>query len=91
MAKKSKKSAEIAEVKNVENSAAQSQKLIVVKFKFGRWFVYFRGVKPEENVGKGCKTAKAAMRYMFYLKSKFSAVIHRQSLEKLKFAAEFGA
>lgn len=91
MAKKTQKSVEIAEVKNVENNAVKTQKLIAVKFKFGRWYVYFKGVRPEENVGKGCNTAKSALRYMFYLKSKFEARIQRESIDKLKLAAEYGA
>ena len=68
MAKKTKKSAE----KKVAQTAAPvvdttptiTPKLIVAQHKFNRWYVYFKGVAPKDNVGCGCKTAKSAIRYM---------------------------
>ena len=55
---------------------AEQQKLIVAKkISNGRWYVYFKGVRPEDNVGCGCKTAKSAIRYMLMIKRKFSAKI----------------
>lgn len=53
---------EVAVVESENPEAVSKKKLICVKPSFGRWYVYFRGVKPEDNVGCGCKTAKPATR-----------------------------
>ena len=58
--------------------------LIVAQQKFGRWYVYFKGVPPKDNVGCGCKTAKSAIRYMHLLKHRYSAVISQDIYEQLK-------
>ena len=63
MAKKTKKSAEkkVAQTPApaVETVPAITPKLIVAQRKFNRWYVYFKGVAPKDNVGCGCKTAKS--------------------------------
>lgn len=65
--------------------ATTSQLLIVTKhLKNGRWYVFFQGVKPENNVGCGCKTAKSALRYMLLLKNKYGAVISNNCYERLR-------
>ena len=83
MAKKTKKSAEKIEAQTaapaVETTPATTPKLIVAQRKFNRWFVYFKGVAPKENVGCGCKTAKSAMRYMHLLKARYGATIPKTS------------
>ena len=57
MAKKTKKSAEKIEAQTaapaVETTPATTPKLIVAIQKFGRWYVYFKGVAPKDNVGCG--------------------------------------
>lgn len=93
MAKKTKKSAE----KKVAQTAApavettpattSTPKLIVVQRKFNRWYVYFKGVAPKDNVGCGCKTAKSAMRYMHLLKARYGATISQNIYERLQFEA----
>lgn len=77
---RTKKAAPVAEAPATEPQApaapAEPQKLIVAKkISNGRWYVYFKGVRPEDNVGCGCKTAKSAIRYMLMIKRKFSAKI----------------
>lgn len=91
MAKKSKKSAEIIEaqianpaVEPETSTPAEPKKLIVAQRKFDRWFVYFRGVAPKDNVGCGCKTAKSALRYMYLLKARHGAVISTSDYNRLK-------
>lgn len=93
MAKKTKKSAE----KKVAQTAAPAvetapattttPKLIVAQRKFNRWYVYFKGVAPKDNVGCGCKTAKSAMRYMHLLKARYGATISQNIYERLQFEA----
>ena len=61
--------------------------LIVAQRKFNRWYVYFQGVRPEENVGCGCKTAQSAMRYMHLLRSRYGAIISQNIYERLQFEA----
>ena len=70
-----------------EETKAASQKLIVAQRKFDRWYVYFKGVAPKDNVGCGCKTAKSAMRYMHLLKARYGAVISQNVYERLQFEA----
>ena len=91
MAKKAKKSAENIAVQTaapaVETTPAITPKLIVAQRKFDRWYVYFKGVAPKENVGCGCKTAKSAMRYMHLLKARYGATISQNIYERLQFEA----
>ena len=84
--KVSKKSEEVAQqVEEVEiPKATVTPHLIVAQQKFGRWYVYFKGVPPKDNVGCGCKTAKSAIRYMHLLKHRYSAVIIQDIYEQLK-------
>ena len=88
MAKKTKKSAE-----NKVQTAAPAVKatvtprLIVAQRKFNRWYVYFKGVAPKDNVGCGCKTAKSAIRYMHLLKARYGAIISQNIYERLQFEA----
>lgn len=92
MAKKTKKSAEkkVAQaiVPAVETVPATTPKLIVAQRKFNRWYVYFKGVAPKDNVGCGCKTAKSAMRYMHLLKARYGATISQNIYERLQFEAQ---
>ncbi len=91
MAQRTKKSAE----KKVAQTAAPvvntaptvTPKLIVAQRKFDRWYVYFKGVAPKDNVGCGCKTAKSAMRYMHLLKARYGATISQNIYERLQFEA----
>ena len=87
MTKKVSKKAEQA-AQQVENVVIQqptvAPHLIVAQQKFGRWYVYFKGVPPKDNVGCGCKTAKSAIRYMHLLKHRYSAVISQDIYEQLK-------
>ena len=91
MAKKAKKSAENIVAQTVapavETTPASTPKLIVAQRKFDRWYVYFKGVAPKDNVGCGCKTAKSAMRYMHLLKARYGAVISQNIYERLQFEA----
>ena len=90
MAKKvSKKAQKVAQqVENIEiPKATVTPKLIVAQQKFGRWYVYFQGVAPKDNVGCGCKTAKSALRYMHMLKYRYGAVISQNIYDKLKLEA----
>nr|DAL25167.1 MAG TPA_asm: hypothetical protein [Caudoviricetes sp.] len=90
MAKKTKKSTEniaTAVAPTVETTAPVTPKLIVAQRKFNRWYVYFKGVAPKDNVGCGCKTAKSAMRYMHLLKARYGATISRNIYERLQFEA----
>lgn len=92
MAKKTKKSTEkkVAQtiVPAVETVPAITPKLIVAQRKFNRWYVYFKGVAPKDNVGCGCKTAKSAMRYMHLLKARYGATISQNIYERLQFEAQ---
>ena len=91
MAKKTKKSAEnkVAQTvaSTVKTTPTITPKLIVAQHKFGRWYVYFKGVAPKDNVGCGCKTAKSAMRYMHLLKARYGATISQNIYERLQFEA----
>ena len=72
----------------VETTATANPKLIVAARKFNRWYVYFKGVAPKDNVGCGCKTAKSAMRYMHLLKARYGATISQNIYERLQFEAQ---
>ena len=92
MAKRTKKSAENKVAKTaapaVETTPAPiTPKLIVAQRKFDRWYVYFKGVAPKENVGCGCKTAKSAIRYMHLLKARHGATISQNIYDRLQFEA----
>ena len=91
MAKKAKKSAENIAVQTaapaVETTPTVTPKLIVAQRKFNRWYVYFKGVAPKDNVGCGCKTAKSAIRYMHLLKARYGAAISQNIYERLQFEA----
>lgn len=73
------------------NSAAAPaqapRKVIVAARKFNRWYVYFQGVRPADNVGCACKTARSAMRYMIMLKEKHAAIISQPVFDILRYAA----
>ena len=92
MAKKTKKSAENITAQTaapaVETVPAITPRLIVAQRKFNRWYVYFKGVAPKDNVGCGCKTAKSAMRYMHLLKARYGATISQNIYERLQFEAQ---
>ncbi len=92
MAKRTKKSAENKVAKTaapaVETTPATTPKLIVAQRKFNRWYVYFKGVAPKDNVGCGCKTAKSAMRYMHLLKARYGATISQNIYDRLQFEAQ---
>lgn len=47
-------------------------------------------VRPEENVGCGCKTAKSAIRYMHLLKHRYGAIISQSIYDRIKFDADRG-
>lgn len=93
MARKTKKNAEnitvqtAAPVVETTPATASTPKLIVAQRKFNRWYVYFMGVAPKDNVGCGCKTAKSAMRYMHLLKARYGATISQNIYERLQFEA----
>lgn len=90
MAKKVSKKAEQT-AQQVENvvipQPTVTPHLIVAQRKFDRWYVYFQGVAPKDNVGCGCKTAKSALRYMHLLKHRYGAVISQNIYDKLKMEA----
>lgn len=104
MAKKTKKSAENIAAQTAapavettpattaptaqQGEAPHRANLIVAQRKFDRWYVYFKGVAPKDNVGCGCKTAKSAMRYMHLLKARYGAVISQNIYERLQFEAQ---
>lgn len=90
MARKAKKSTENIATNvapAVETTATANPKLIVAARKFNRWYVYFKGVAPKDNVGCGCKTAKSAIRYMHLLKARYGATISQNIYERLAFEA----
>lgn len=88
MAKKvSKKASKVAKqnVKDIEiPKATVTPLLIVAQRKYDRWYVYFQGVRPENNVGCGCKTAQSAIRYMHLLKHRYGAVISQNIYDRIK-------
>ncbi len=72
----------------VITKATVTPHLIVAQQKHGRWYVYFQGVLPKENVGCGCKTAKSAIKYMYLLKHRYGAVISRNVYDRIKADAD---
>lgn len=92
MARKAKKTSENieAQVSNsvaVQTSKPTTPKLIMAIRKFDRWYVYFQGVSPKDNVGCGCMTAKSAIRYMYLLKNRYGATISQNMFDKLQLEA----
>ena len=80
---------ETAQQPQGEPAPAEQPKLIVCKRTVnGRWYVYFKGVRPEENVGCACKTAKSAIRYMLMIKRLHSARISDEHYAELNAAAQ---
>lgn len=76
-----------AEAQSEATEQPQKKHLIVAKkTQYGRWYVYFKGVPPEQNVGTGCKTAKSAMRYMQLLRKRYDAIISKTCYDQLKSA-----
>lgn len=71
----------------IDTAPTVQPKLIVAQRRFNRWYVYFKGVRPEDNVGCGCKTAKSAIRYMQLLKHRYGAVISSNIYERLSYEA----
>lgn len=102
MAKKTKKSAEnivaqpapsaVATLTTTptakQGEAPSRAKLIVAQRKFDRWYVYLKGVKPSENCGCGCKSAKSAIRYMHLVKARYGATISQNVYERLQFESQ---
>lgn len=89
MAKKTKKDAEVTIAQTTtaapEPQNAPATKLIVAKkTSNGRYYVYFKGIPPCDNVGCSCKTASSALRYMYLLKKRHGAVISQKIYEQLK-------
>lgn len=73
-----------------ENQEAPKKKklLIVYKQTSGRYYVYFKGVPPKDNVGCGCKTPESAVRYMHLLRKRHEAVIDEKCLKELSALTE---
>lgn len=71
MARKAKKQSENIAAQTaaptVDTTLTVTPKLIVAQRSFNRWYVYFKGVQPSENVRCCCKSAKSAIRYMHLL------------------------
>ena len=94
MTKKTSSKAEEILSTNVESQveevaqSSKSSKLIVCKPKGDRYYVYFRGVIPENNVCCGCKSPQKAINYMFLLKKRHNAVISKKDYEALKALVE---
>ena len=85
---RTRKTKQAPQIQEPINTAPTVQpKLIVAKRCFERWYVYFQGVRPADNVGCGCKTAKSALRYMQLLKYRYGAVISTNIYERLQFEA----
>ncbi len=64
-----------------------SQKVILAQRMFNRWYVYFQGVNPKDNVGCACKSAKSALRYMYLLKARYGATFSQNIFDRLQFEA----
>lgn len=89
MAKKTKSNAEVTVAQPTttapETTQTPANKLIVAKQTTnGRWYVYFQGIPPKDNVGCSCKTAQSAIRYMYLLKKRHGAVISQKCYERLQ-------
>lgn len=89
MARKAKKTTPTTQfdASAVDTRPSVTAKLIVAQRKYGRWYVYFQGVAPKDNVGCGCKTAKSAMRYMHLLRNRYGATISQNIYDRLQFEA----
>lgn len=61
----------------------QPRKVIGCVEKFGRFYVYFKHIKPEENVGCGCKTAQKALNYCRLLKARHNAYLPQEVFNML--------
>lgn len=75
---------------NDEQPAEAQPQELVIAYKLtanNRYYIYFRGVAPENNVGCGCKSAKSALRYIHLLKKRHGATIGQSTYESLKAAA----
>ena len=87
-ASRTRKPKQVVQVQEeVSTAPTVTPKLIIAQRRFDRWYVYFKGVRPEENVGCGCKTAKSAIRYMQLLKHRYGAVISTNIYERLQYEA----
>ena len=87
VSKKAKKAAKQVEIV-VDTKPTVTPHVIVAQKKFGRWYVYFQGVAPKDNVGCGCKTAKSALRYMYLLKKRYGAVFSQNVFDRLEMEAK---
>jgi len=50
---------------------------LVIQYRksFGKWYVSFKGVRPELNVGLPFKTADKAFKYAMLLKNRYNAIL----------------
>lgn len=73
-----------------ENQEAPKKRVLLIVYKYtgSRYYVYFQGVPPEQNVGCGCKTPQSAIKYMYLLKKKHGAVISDKCYKELKALAD---
>ena len=86
-ASRTRKPKQVVQVQEeVSTALTVTPKLIIAQRRFDRWYVYFK-VRPDENVGCGCKTAKSAIRYMQLLKHRYGAVISTNIYERLQYEA----
>lgn len=83
-ASKGKKKVEAAVSQAPKEERAERRKVIAVKESFGRYYVYFRGVAPEQNVGCGCKSKQSAMRYCHLLMARYNAFLPEAVISMLK-------
>lgn len=67
-----------------EQPKKEPRKVIACKQSFGRFYIYFRHVAPENNVGCGCKTATSAMKYCRLLKARHNAYLPDEVYQMLK-------
>lgn len=94
--KSSTKAAKAAQAKAVEQAPAEveaaedkpAKKVITFKMSYDRYYVFFRGVAPAENIGCGCKTALSALRYAMMMKQKHDAIIDKKAYATLKAEAQ---
>lgn len=95
-AKKSGKKSSAKEAKAVEQAPGEmeavqcqpAKKVITFKMSYDRYYVFFRGVAPAENIGCGCKTALSALRYAMMMKQKHDAIIDNKAYATLKAEAK---
>lgn len=79
--------AQAQETPAAEEQAPEEKRRLLIVFKTthtGRYYVYFQGVAPAQNVGCGCKTAQSAIRYMHLLRKRHNATIDKSAYDKLK-------